>query len=180
MKKLIQKVAAGAAVVAAALLLSPSAAMAAPYPDYSGVAVVGSTPALVPGGTVGLTIGGWTPGENVRFTLTGENGAGANLAIIKTAVSTSAPFTTAANGAGQTAVSITLPADASCRYTLQAQSNDRTGTQSWPLDVPGCLAETGAEQQPMLMLWAGAGALALVGGGLVVAGAVRKQRKIAA
>lgn len=188
----IRKVVAGFALALAALVAVPAAAMAVdgytpvPNESYSGQTVV------APGGTTTITFGAsvFTPGETVTFFLTGENAAGATLASFRTVVNNS-PSINKVAGAGGTPVAVTLPANASGSYSLNA-SSPSAGTVSVAISVGSAgagaaaggagtgLAATGSSNDQLLWLWVSGGALAFVGGGVLVASAVRKQRKLGA
>ena len=188
----IRKVVAGFALALAALVAVPAAAMAvdtyppAPSDGYTGQTVV------APGGTTTITFGAtlFTPGETVTFFLTGENAAGATLASFRTVVNNSPSINKVADASG-TPVAVTLPANASGTYSLNASSPSK-GTVSVAISVGSAgaggaaaggagtgLATTGAAGDQLLWAWVAGGALAFVGGGVLVASAVRKQRKLA-
>lgn len=189
----IRKVVAGFALAVAALVAVPAAAMAVdgytpvPNESYSGQTVV------APGGTTTITFAAafFTPGETVSFRLIGENAAGATLASFYTVVNSS-PAINKVAGAGGTPVAVTLPANASGTYSLNASSPSK-GNVSVAISVGSAgtggaaaggagtgLATTGAAGDQLLWAWVAGGALAFVGGGVLVASAVRKQRKLGA
>ena len=190
----IRAVFAAAALAVVALVAVPVAANAvdtyppAPAESYSGQTVV------VPGGTTTITFSAslFTPGETVTFFLTGENAAGATLASFRTVVNNS-PSINKVAGASGTPVAVTLPTNASGSYSLNGTSPS-AGTVSVAISVGSAgaggaaaaggagtgLATTGAAGDQLLWAWVAGGALAFVGGGVLVATAVRKQRKLAA
>ncbi|MBU3994547.1 MAG: hypothetical protein KKF42_02035 [Actinobacteria bacterium] len=186
----IRKVVAGFALALAALVAVPAAAMAVDtYPPAPSDGYTGQT-VIAPGGTTTITFGAtlFTPGETVTFFLTGENAAGATLASFRTVVNNS-PSINKVAGASGTPVAVTLPANASGTYSLNA-SSPSAGTVSVAISVGSAgtgaggagtgLATTGAAGDQLLWAWVAGGALALVGGGVLVASAVRKQRKLGA
>lgn len=129
----------------------------------------------------------FVPGETVSISITGENAAGASLAFARFAVTTNVLGTTTANATGGVdAASITLPADATGTYTILATSASNPVGVSATITVAAAaggdaaddgLAATGLDSAATLTLWVGGGALILVGGGLAVAGAVRRNKR---
>ncbi|GAB3600200.1 hypothetical protein [Microbacterium tumbae] len=186
MKHTLTKAAAVAAIVAGAMFTVPAAASAY-TPPVSGIV---SDSTVAPGGsfTFAVTESAFLPGETVTISLTGENASGASLGFIKFAVETNNLGTAEANAeGGLDPVQITLPADASGTYTILATSASNpvgvSATVSVSAAAPGDsgeddgLAVTGADSEALLALWIGGGALVLVGGGIAVAAAVRRNRK---
>lgn len=201
MKHAVIKSAAIAAIAAGALFAAPMAASAYTPPETGGV----SNPNVGPGGTFDFTAppANFIPGEPVAISLTGENASGASLGFVKFAVETSILGTVPASAdGGLGGVSIRLPSNASGAYTVLATSPSNpvgvsasvsagdgsggsnadtgsgtangggtAGTGSDPEAVG--LAATGTDG--LLTLWVGGGALALVGGGIAVAAAVRRN-----
>lgn len=178
MKKFMTKVAAGAAVAVAALLVAPAMASAAPgYPTDSDVTITNQT--VAPGGTVSITIGNLTPGSAIVFSLTGANAAGATLATLLAAPSDTMTFPAqTVPASGVVTAAVTLPANAACNYTLTAVSGG--WSSSWPINTTSdCLPNTGGEGQTVLYASIAGGALALLGGAFVLASTMRKRRQIA-
>lgn len=192
MNKSLTKAAAIAAITAGALLAVPAAASAAPYTPPADGEVNDST--ITPGQSFSFWVDMdvFAPGEPVSISLTGENASGATLAAVKFAVQTNTLGTRTATAAGALApVSITLPADASGSYTILATSPSNPVGVSAVVTVaaaagggagdPGDgLAVTGLDSGATLTLWVAGGALVLAGGGLAVAGAVRRNKREAA
>ena len=191
MKNSFTKIAAGAALAGAALLTLPSIAQATDYPDQV-TSSVSQTAGLQPGDTVTISVSGLTPNEGVQVSLNGANADGGGITqamLFKSADSLGQ--TLLADGSGSLNMNVTLPADGFCDYNVNAAQG--AWAKTWTLSLPGdCgagagaaaaangagdggLAVTGGDQS---FLWAGvgAGALALVGGGLVAASAARKKR----
>jgi hypothetical protein len=182
MKRTFIKASVATVLVAGALFLSPTVANAYTPPPTGTV----SSSTVVPGGT--FTFGApaevFVPGETVTIYLTGENASGATLGFLKFAVETQALGTvTAGSDGGFSAVKITLPSNASGRYTVLATSaSNPTGisasvTASTSASTDNSLATTGLDNAALLPIWVGGGALVLVGGGLAVATTVRRNRK---
>ncbi|MDT3346262.1 cell wall protein [Microbacterium aquilitoris] len=118
--------------------------------------------------------------ETVTVTVTGENGAGATFALVRTAVSTaSAQFTSDASGA-LPAIRITLPSDARGVYNIAAVSaTSAGGTSSAVIDTSDSsdpLVRAGFDGNQLMGLWIGAGALIAAGAVVLVAAAVRRHR----
>ena len=189
MKRTITKAAAIAAIVAGAMFAVPAAASA--YTPSPGGGTSVST--VAPGGTFTFFVEAdvFEPGETVSISLTGESASAATMAFVKFAVETQALGTTTANAEGGIdGVQITLPANASGTYTVTATSASNPVGTSATVTVaagstpggtnPGDLATTGADSEALLALWIGGGALLLVGGGIAVATAVRRNKQNAA
>lgn len=170
-----------AALAVAALVAIPTAAQAVDSYPPSDSYIVSTPPATVEaGGTfqLGFGAGSFAPGQAVSFSLTGENATGATLATFRT-VANDLGVTKNAAGDGSLSTAVTLPSNAAGQYTLVAST---TGWErTWVFNIAGSgsapLSETGSNNTQLLALWIGGGALAFIGGGLVVASAVRKQRK---
>ena len=170
-----------ALVAAAALILAPTAANA----EYTPGGPAGGAVIIAPGGSAVIPFTGFEPNEAVRFTLSGENAAGATLASLATVVnSTSTTKNADANGA--VSVTVTLPANATGTYTLTAEGLSSGaiaealieagsgGGGGGDRDRDGGLPDTGSTNSSTIALVAGA---ALLAAGLGVAGAaVRRQR----
>lgn len=185
---MFKKVLAAVALTLAAAFAVPMAANAAGYVPSSNVTVSNSNPA--PGQTVDVSFkaGSFLAGENVQFTLTGQDAASASLASLH-AVVNSKTTVKPASSAGAVTVAVTVPADATGTYTLTATgvTSGNVGTASLtvtPADAVGAgtgssaggsLAHTGSTIS-LIAIW--------VAGGLVVLGAafvavnviVRRQR----
>lgn len=165
MKSLRIKLAA-IAVAVAALVAAPAAANA-----YT-PAAPGGTTTVAPGATVPLAFSGYTPGSTVTFTLSGENGAGATLAVVKAAPSSPAPLAYTVGGDGVARVRVTLPSDATGNYSLYAN-----GVLVQTLAASGQVpAATGVDSASLMGVWIGGGVL-LLGGLAVTVFAVRRQRQ---
>lgn len=183
MKRNFIKASAVTALVAGALFLTPAIANAYTPPPSGTV----SSTTVGPGGsfTFGAPADVFEPGETVTIFLTGENASGASLGFVKFAVETHSLGTATAGGnGGLSAVTITLPSNASGRYTVLATSASNptgisasvTTSTSTGTDDDG-LATTGMDDAALLPIWLGGGALVLAGGGLAVAATVRRNRK---
>ncbi|SCY47523.1 hypothetical protein SAMN05216488_1961 [Microbacterium sp. LKL04] len=135
-----------------------------------------------PGDTISFSCDARTfaPNETVTVTVTGENGAGARFAMIRTAISTaSAVFESDASGA-LPAIRIVLPSDARGVYNIAAISATSTGgTSSAVIDASQSsdpLVRAGFDGNQLMGLWIGAGALLAAGAVIVIASAVRRRR----
>lgn len=185
MKRIFLKATASTALVAGALFITPAVASAETYtPPASGIV---SSSTVEPGGVVSFSVpaGVFEPGETISISLTGENALGATLGFVKFAVETKSLGTVPANtGGGVDPARITLPSNASGRYTILATSpSNPTGVAAY-ITISGSgvsddddLAATGLDNAALLPLWIGGGALVLAGGGLAVATTVRRNRK---
>jgi hypothetical protein len=111
---MIKKVLATAGIALVAFFAAPVAANAQYGPAPSDDSIV-----LTPGGTTTVPFAGFEPSEEVSFTLTGENGAGATLAVFRAAISSTSTTKTASTE-GTTSVAVTLPTNATGDYTLVA------------------------------------------------------------
>jgi len=184
---MFKKSLAAAALAVLAVFAVPAAANAAGYVPEGNITVSGE---ITAGSTVtvAFTEGSFTPGEDVSFTLTGENAAGATLASFRSVVNSQSLVKTA-TGSGAVALAVTLPTDASGTYTTTATglTSGTVGTASLTVGaadsgsaatVNGGLASTGYNA-PMLAIWAAAGALLLGVALVVVLGVVRRQRATA-
>ena len=159
---MFEKSLAAAALAALAVFAVPAAANAAGYVPDSNISVSG---AVTPDGTVEVTFteGSFTPGEEVSFTLTGENADSATLATFKAGVTSQSLVTTATDD-GAVALDVTLPKDVSGTFTTTATglSSGTVGTAS----LTGGAADAGAAagfdsdlastgyNTPMLAIWA--------------------------
>jgi hypothetical protein len=111
---MFKKTLATAGIALVAFFAAPVAANAQYAPAPSDDAIV-----VTPGGTTTVPFAGFEPSEEVSFTLTGENGAAATLAVFRAAIS-SASTTKTASTEGTTSVAVTLPTNATGDYTLVA------------------------------------------------------------
>lgn len=185
---MFKKVLAVLALTLAGVFALPMAANAAGYVPSSNVTVSNSNPA--PGQTVIVSFksGSFLPGENVQFTLTGEDAASASLASLR-AVINSKSIVKPATSSGAVSVSVTLPTDATGTYTLTATGATSgnvgtvsltvtpldTGTGSGPVSSSGGLAHTGSTIS-LIAIWA-AGGVVLLGAAFVAVNViVRRQR----
>lgn len=185
---MFKKVLAVAALTLAAVFAVPMAANAAGYVPSSNVTVSNSNPA--PGQTVDVSFkaGSFNASENVQFTLTGQDAAGATLASLH-AVVNSKSLVKPASASGAVTVAVTVPTDATGTYTLTATgvTSGNVGTVSLtvsPADSAtgagagsstGGLADTGSTVS-LIAIWV-AGGLVLLGAAFVAVNViVRRQR----
>lgn len=180
MKSLRTKIA--AVVIAAFALVAAPAAANAYTPGAPDVAVAGT---LTPGGTVTLSAVAFDANTTVSFRVTGENGAGITLGLIKTVVNTSPEFTATTNAAGNASVSVKLPANATGEYTVAVTGLKNgvsvTETSTFAVAAPAGggsnLPATGIDSGSLMGVWIGGGVL-LLGGLAVTVFAVRRQRQV--
>ncbi len=181
---MFKKILAVVALTIAAVFAVPMAASAAGYVPSSNVTVSNSNPA--PGQTVVVSFkaGSFLASENVQFTLTGQDAAGASLASLH-AVVNSKTLVKPASSTGAVTVDVTLPTDASGTYTLTAAgvTSGNVATVSLtvtPADAAGAstgsgLADTGSTIS-LIAIWV-AGGLVLLGAAFVAVNViVRRQR----
>ena len=185
--RFLKRALAALALAAAALLAAPAMAQAVGerYPaDDSYQAPPAS---VAPGGTVtlGFPDRSFAGNQPVSFTLNGENAeSGATIASFRTAIDTQSRVLNATPQGALTA-KVTLPTNAIGTYNLTAAASGTGWTRTWKITVanPGGsatasdLAVGGSDSNQALWIWVGGGALALVGGGLLVASSIRKKRK---
>ncbi|PXA70000.1 sortase [Cryobacterium arcticum] len=186
---MFKKSLAAIALAVLAIFAVPAAANAAGYVPVGNITVSG---AVTPGSvvTVSFTDGSFTPGEDVSFTLTGENAVGATLATFKSVVNSQSLVKTASD-TGAVSLDVKLPTDATGTYTVTATglTSGTVGTASLTVgsadagtgssdSAAGGLASTGYNT-PMLAIWGAAGALLLGVALVVVLGVVRRQRATA-
>jgi LPXTG-motif cell wall-anchored protein len=179
MKSLRTKIAA-VAIAVAAVIAAPAAASA--YTPSGPTAGITATGTFTPGGSITLTAGGYDLGTQVSFTVTGENGAGITLAMVKFVSSTSpvfGPYSANASGVANSAA-IVLPSNASGTYTVTATApgytNQTTQFAVGSSAGGGGLPNTGFDATSMLGVWIGGGVL-LLGGVLVTVFAARRERQ---
>lgn len=182
MKNKISKAAAALALAAAAVFAAPAVANA-----YTPVPVDGEV-TLTPGAPATIGFTGFNPNEGVTFTLTGENAAGATLALITAASDDVQSITKEADEDGDASVTVTLPENASGDYTLTAVG-DESGTAAEPVEISvaatggdddgGVLTPTGFDGDQLLGIWVGGGVLVLAGASIAVATSVRRSRQAA-
>lgn len=177
MKRLALRAALAAAVVAGTVFATPSMANASViYPPSDACSVSPATAGA--GETVNFSCSGATfgPNETVTITVTGENGEGATFAFVKFAVSTASTTRTSTAEGALPAVAVTLPADASGVYNIEALSATSAGGVASPT-VPGGLPTTGSDSAQLLGLWVGAGTLLLAGSAILAVTAARRVRR---
>lgn len=173
MKSLRTKLAA-VVIAAAAIVAAPAAANA-----YTPVAP-GATVTAAPGTTVTILIDQSSlpaADTSVTFTLTGEGVTAANLAAIKTAVTS-----TSVTKPRGSSVAVTVPANGSGVYRVVAVGAV-TGTALPAVAVSSGVAAdgsglpaTGVDSASLMGVWIGGGVL-LLGGLAVTVFAVRRQRE---
>lgn len=175
--KTLRVLVSAAVVAAASLLFVPSAALA-----YVPTAPEGSV-TIAPGGTSVVQFTGFASGEQVTFTLSCENAAGATLAAVKTAVN-SVSVTNTSTASGDASVQVTLPSNASGTCTLTATGAISGASVSVSIVVGSgvsggggdALPATGADNSSLIGIWIGGGVL-LLGGLAVTVFSVRRQHR---
>ncbi|MFT4307221.1 MAG: cell wall protein [Microbacterium sp.] len=169
-----------AAVLSAALVLSAPAAYAATIYPPTGSCALSSTTAT-PGGSVVLSCQAATfsADETVTITVSGENGSGATIGMVKTAVSTASGTATSAADGSLPEVTITLPSNASGTYNIAAFSVTSTGgTAALTITgASGVLSLTGVDSGTTTALLIGGGAVLLAGIALIVGAVLRRRNR---
>lgn len=166
------------ALVGAGVLAGAGAAQASSiYPPSDSCRVTPS--AATAGTTVVFSCAARTFGanEDVKLTVTGENGRGTTFGMVRFAVSTGA-YDTASGAEGDLAgARITLPSDASGIYNIAAVSpSSAGGTASVTVgSADSSLSATGGDPQTVA-LWAGGAVLLLGGGAVALIAAARRRR----
>ncbi|BDV29757.1 cell wall protein [Microbacterium terricola] len=167
-------------VVGLAAVSAPAAANASlRYPPSGSCSV--DTTTTTAGGSVEFSCVGDTfgPDDTVTVTLTGENGEDASFAFVHFAVSTGSTTRTATADGALEPVTVTLPAEASGVYNIEAiSSSSAGGTASVTVgtsDDP--LAGTGGDSAALLGVWIGGGALVLAGVAIIALTAARRARR---
>ncbi|MGK3953976.1 cell wall protein [Microbacterium sp. I2] len=170
-----------AAVVALAtfaVLGAPAAAQASTIYPPSG-ACTASPATTQPGSTIGFecAAGTFSGDESVTVTVTGENGAGATIGMVRFAISTASEVVTSEANGSLAPLSITLPSNATGTYNIAAiSSTSAGGTAAVSITGADGLPVTGLDSGSMLGLWIGGGALVLAGAALGIAAVVRRRR----
>ncbi|WP_243075644.1 cell wall protein [Microbacterium sp. SS28] len=168
-----------AVLMAAALLLSAPAARAETIYPPAGSCT--STPATIaPGAAVSLQCAAETfsADEDVTITVTGENGAGVAIGMVRLAISTASGHATSGPDGSLPAVRIAFPADARGTYNIEAISaSSAGGTAAVTVTNPdGSLPVTGLDSSTLTGLWIGGGLLLLAGAALGVVAFLRRRR----
>ncbi|WP_104083265.1 sortase [Cryobacterium sp. Y11] len=184
---MFKKSLATAALAVIAIFAFAPAANAAGYVSDS-LITVASTPVAGEATPVAFAAGAFTGGEDVRFSVTGDQAA--TLSVVKTAVTSS--ITKAASSTGAVSVTVTLPENATGVYTVTATglTSNNIGTAALsvvPADsgtgnaVPSAgnaLPSTGYNA-PVLIIWGAAGILVLGVALVLVRISVRRQHAAA-
>jgi len=172
---LVATVIAGAAVLAA-----PAAEAATIYPP-TGSCVVDPT-TTTPGGTVAFSCAAETfsPNEQVKITVTGENGAAAEIGFVRTAIATASADATSTADGSLASIDITLPSDARGTYNIAAVSPTSAGGTAavTVTSADGSLPTTGLDSAALTWLWVAGGALVVAGAALGVVALVRRRRDL--
>lgn len=180
MKQTVRRFVAIAAIVVASVLALPVAAQASDiYPPSGSCTVSPST--IAPGGTIrfACVAGTFADEESVTITVTGENGSAASIGMLKFAITTASGTAISAADGSLTAVSITLPDNATGIYNIAAVSASSAGGTAavTVTGEPGGLPSTGLDSGMTLGLWIGGAALVLVGATLAVVAMLRRSRR---
>ncbi|AZC12448.1 cell wall protein [Microbacterium sp. ABRD28] len=173
------------ALLAMAAVGAPGAAHAASPADASSIyppsGSCTTSPATVePGGGFAFQCAPATfsSAEQVTITVTGESGAGADIGMVRFAITTASGTTTSAGDGSIAPVRITLPQNASGTYNIAAVSSTSAGsTAAVTVTAPdGALPVSGMDSGSLIGLFVGGGALVLAGVALAVAALLRRGR----
>ncbi len=119
----------------------------------------------------------FSPDEKISVTVTGEDGAGARIGMVRLAITTASGTATSAPDGSLEAVTIGVPSNASGTYNIAAVSpSSAGGTAAVTITGADGLPVTGLDQGLTVALWIGGGALVLAGAALAVVAAVRRSR----
>ncbi|WP_431279628.1 hypothetical protein [Leifsonia poae] len=158
-------------------LAAPAAANAVPYTKGSSCSLSPTT--VTAGGTATLTCtaGTFQGSEPVQYTVSGENGANANLASYRTATS-SAHATKVAAADGGAVLIVTVPKDANGAYTITGTGSTSKAASAatvtvLPADAPAAATSSSTGSSTIAKTGSNiAGYIAWLGGALVVAGLI--------
>jgi hypothetical protein len=180
MRHFVRTALVAATIATAALLALPAAAQASDIYPPSGSCTASPT-TTTPGGTITFECAAETfsGDETVTITVTGENGAGAAIGMVKFAITTASGTTTSEADGSLAGVSITLPSGATGTYNIAAVSaTSAGGTAAVTIaSEPGGLPTTGLDSGSLTGLLIAGGALVLVGGALAITMGVRRSRR---
>ena len=174
----VASMAAVAALATIAIFGAPAAAQASTIYPPSG-ACTASPATAQPGSTIAFecAAGTFSGDESVTVTVTGENGAGATIGMVRFAITTASEVVTSEANGSLSPLSITLPSNASGTYNIAAiSSTSAGGTAAVSITGADGLPVTGLDSGSMLGLWIGGGALVLAGAALGIAAVVRRRR----
>lgn len=178
MKRIIRSALAVSAIVALSALAVPPAAQASTiYPPTGSCTVSPAT--VTAGGTVTLACADATfsTNESITITVTGENGEGASIGMVKFAISTASGTARSTDTGALDGVGIVLPSNASGTYNVAAVSATSAGgaAAATVTSVSGALPVTGLDTASLTGLWIGGGALLLAGVVLAVVAVLRRR-----
>ncbi|MEU1971718.1 cell wall protein [Microbacterium sp. NPDC019599] len=185
MSRALRSVVSATVLAAAVLVVSALLHIAAPtaradtiYPPSGSCTTSPAT--IAPGGTLSFQCAAATfsADEDVTITVTGENGGGAVIGMIKLAISTASGHATSAADGSLPAVDITFPTDARGTYNIEAISpTSAGGTAAVTVTNPdGSLPITGLDSGTLTGLWIGGALLLLAGAALAVVAVIRRRR----
>lgn len=177
MKRHNVRAAVAASIVGASLLAAPTAASAATiYPPSNACSASPSTVAAGESVQFACEPGTFAPLEQVTITVTGESGDIAGFGMVRLAPSTGSDTRTSTDAGALGAVRITLPADASGIYNIEAISaSSAGGTASASVSGTVGLSGTGGDSGPVIGMLIGGSVLVV--GGIAVAAVAAARRK---
>lgn len=134
-----------ALIVGAAVALSaPVAANAAPYTSGGSCSISPTTVGAGDSATLTCSPGTFKSSETVDYTVSGDNGSGANLASYRTGTS-SAHAAKSAGGDGSAVLQITVPKNASGAYTITGTGETSSAASGATVTVIPADAPAGAK-----------------------------------
>ncbi|MFC8682649.1 LPXTG cell wall anchor domain-containing protein [Microbacterium ureisolvens] len=173
----LRRAALAATLAAAAVFAAPAAANASTIYPPSGSCTASPTTTQA-GGTIEFACAAETfsPDESVTITVTGENGAGTRIGMVRFAITTASSTASSAADGSLPGIDITLPSNASGTYNIAAVSATSAGGNA-AVTITGAdgLPSTGLDQGQTLGLWIGGGALLLAGAALAIVAAIRRR-----
>ncbi|MEV8268553.1 cell wall protein [Microbacterium sp. NPDC076911] len=175
----ITRLSAGAMLAASLTVAAPLAAQASTiYPPAESCTTATGTVQAGGGFQFGCNDATFSPNESVTITVTGENGAGATIGMVRTAVTTASGQVTSDASGALPAVTITLPTDATGIYNIAAVSATSAGATASVTVTTGTdgLPVTGFDSGTLTGLWIGGGALVLAGAAVGVTALVRRRQ----
>lgn len=168
-----------AGAVALGAVLAPTAAHASTIYPPTGSCTASPT-TTTPGGTITFACVAETfsSDETVTITVTGENGAGASIGMVRFAISTESAMSQSATDGSLPGVSITLPSNATGTYNIAAVSTTSAGGTAavTVTAADGSLPTTGLDSAAVTGLVIGGAALLVAGAAIAITVAVRRNR----
>lgn len=177
-RRFLPRTALVATLALGALIAAPGAASASTIYPPSGSCTATPTTAQA-NSTISFACAAETfsADETITITVTGENGAGARIGMVRFAITTASDTARSDADGSLAAVDITLPSNASGTYNIAAVSpTSAGGTAAVTVTGADGLPATGLDPAATLGLWIGGGAVLVAGAALAIVAAVRRSR----